>query len=271
MKVGSPLLRYCANAKELGTRLSCPVNFAASGRNLELRTQFAEVHLGPADFGDGRIEIAAQRPAALESLDYLIATAAGLKSSLSLAKLPLAGCDFPRKDRCTSKSWSEAKFESSSAMNLPWKFQTCPGRIASQRRDLSAKHASFPLRTVKRAKVSGNQNLEIGQMLVSEAPAMKRLGRSAPPRARAERPDNRQFLRDAMLAIFEEGFRFATEELLLYASDWNALARDIEVPGANASRSSSSGARKRAARAAGWSPEACWYSAKQMVPHRRPR
>lgn len=93
-------------------------------------------------------------------------------------------------------------------------------------------------------------------MLVSEAPAVMRLGRSAPDRARAERPDNRQFLRSAMLVIFEEGFRSATEELLLYASDWSALARDIEVPAANALRSSSSGARKRSARAAGWSPEA---------------
>ncbi|MBX7533476.1 hypothetical protein K3165_11115 [Qipengyuania sp. 1XM1-15A] len=93
-------------------------------------------------------------------------------------------------------------------------------------------------------------------MLVSEAPSLERLGRSTPHRARAERPDNRQFLRSAMLVIFEDGFRSATEELLLYASDWSALARDIEVNGANASRSISSGALKREARAAGWSPEA---------------
>lgn len=53
---------------------------------MELRAQFAEAHFGPAEFGHDRIELAAQRPAALESLVRLIDMAAGLKCSLPLAR-----------------------------------------------------------------------------------------------------------------------------------------------------------------------------------------
>jgi pimeloyl-ACP methyl ester carboxylesterase/DNA-binding CsgD family transcriptional regulator len=52
----------------------------------------------------------------------------------------------------------------------------------------------------------------------------------APDHAFAAQPDNREFLRDASLAIFEHGFEAAIEELKLYASDWSALARDVEPP-----------------------------------------
>ncbi|MBX7458251.1 alpha/beta fold hydrolase [Qipengyuania sp. 1NDH17] len=46
----------------------------------------------------------------------------------------------------------------------------------------------------------------------------------------AARPAIREFLRTAMLEIFQHGFRAATEELELYAIDWSELAESIEVP-----------------------------------------
>ena len=55
--------------------------------------------------------------------------------------------------------------------------------------------------------------------------------RDAPPdREFAARPENREFLRTAMLEIFQHGFQAATEELELYARDWSELAEAIEVP-----------------------------------------
>ena len=52
----------------------------------------------------------------------------------------------------------------------------------------------------------------------------------APDQAFAAQPDNREFLRDASLAIFEHGFEAAIEELKLYAADWSALARNVGPP-----------------------------------------
>ena len=53
---------------------------------------------------------------------------------------------------------------------------------------------------------------------------------SAPDRLFAAGPENREFLRTAMLNIFTHGFQAATNELLLYAGDWSELAEAVDVP-----------------------------------------
>ena len=53
----------------------------------------------------------------------------------------------------------------------------------------------------------------------------------APPdRIFAARPEIREFLRNAMLDIFQYGFQAATEELELYAIDWSELAKNLKLP-----------------------------------------